>query len=1005
MRILRWILALCFALPAGGEALQAQEPGTITGVVIESTTQRPVTGVQIQVVGTQLGATTSQAGRFLVRGVPAGEREVRVVMIGYAQESRTVTVAPGQTVTVDVTLRETAIALEGLIVTASGATQRRREVGNVVGNINVADVELGAVASVAQLLTARSPGVAVQAAGGTTGGSQRIRIRGSNSVSLSNEPLLIIDGVRVNNAAEAMGFGVGGQTISRMNDLNPEEIESIEILKGPAAAAMYGTAAANGVIQITTRQGNAGAARWEVYSETGYVWDPTEYPANYGWKAAGSTSVQCTLYRVSTGACTREGEMLVFSPLEAADPFRNHDNVFGIDRAGTRNKAGARVAGGSDAFSYYVAADRESERGVYPNNGMGRLNLRANSTARVRDDLDLKLTAGWTNNRITLPQNDNNLLGQLGGALLGRPVDDDARRGYAGDHPDRLQQISFTQSVRRFTGGLNANYRPLSWLALVGQAGIDGIFTHDGATMPANTIRSSTLNLLGFRGSNRSEVVNYNLSGGATVSYGIAHGLTGQTSAGVQYQRELLERTDAFGRQLLPGTERLPGTSVQFAVSEIYQDNRTLGGYAQQQLGFRDRIFLTGALRGDDNSAFGSDFGLVVYPSVSGSWVIADEEWFPEQDIVSSLRLRAAFGTSGLRPSFRDAITYFLPVAATVDGRDAPAFTVGGVGDPRLKPERTREYEAGVDVGFLDERVGVEVTYYDKRSRDALVFRRLAPSVGGATGGLGQGVTGRFENIGVVSNRGWEVLVRAQPVATRPLTWDVQGTLSTNRNRLEELGAGVEPIVFGLGGGTQRHTPGYPVGGYWDRRLVGWSDANGDGVIQHTEITLSEAPEFIGSPNPGREFAVTTALTLFDRVRVNVLVDGKADYILNNSTRYFRCVSAFVNCREAFDPTAPVRDQARAIAGVLSRGVYFEDASFAKLREVALTFMAPETLNHRLRLAALSLTLAGRNLHTWTKYSGFDPEVNFAGGSNQTVSDFNTQPPLRYFTARINLSF
>jgi TonB-dependent starch-binding outer membrane protein SusC len=1004
MRIHRWLLSLCAGvlLPA---ALHAQERGTVTGTVTDAATQRPLSGVQVQVVGTQLGTITNQQGRFLVHNVPAGEREIRIIMMGYAQTFRTVTVVTGGTASVDVAVRETAIALEGLIVTASGETQRRREVGNVVGNINVADVELGAVASVAQLLTARSPGVTVVSASGTTGGSQRIRIRGSNSVSLSNEPLLIIDGVRVNNSAEAMGFGVGGQTVSRMNDLNPDEIEGIEILKGPAASAMYGTAAANGVIQITTRQGRAGATRWNVYTEGGYVWDPTEYPANYGWQAAGSTSLQCTLYRISTGSCTREGELLVFSPLDAADPFRNRGNLLGVDRAGTRSKVGASVAGGTDAFTYFFSADREGELGVYPNNDLARLNLRANTTARLRDDLDLSLSTGWAQTRIAMPQNDNNLLGQLGGALLGRPVDDPDRRGFAGDHPDRLQQLDFRQGVRRFTGGLNASYRPLSWLALVGQAGIDGIFAHDAATMPANVIRSSALNLLGFRGSNRGETVNYNLSAGGTASYGVMRDVAGQTSLGVQYQRELFERTDAFGRQLLPGTGRLPGTSAQFAVSEAYQDNRTIGAYAQQQLSWRDRVFVTGALRGDDNSAFGSDFGLVLYPSVSTSWVVAEEPWFPEQDVVSSLRVRAAFGTSGLRPSFRDAITFFMPVGATVDAQDVPAFTIGGLGDPRLEPERTREYEAGLDIGLLDERAGIEVTYYDKRSKDALVFRRLAPSVGGATGDLGQGATGRFENIGVVSNTGWELLLRAQPLSLRRLRWELQGTFATNRNRLVELGEGIEPILFGLGGGTQRHTPGYPVGGYWDRRLVGWADANGDGVIQHTEVTLSETAEFIGNPNPGREFALSSTATFFDRVRVSATLDGKGDYVLNNSTRYFRCVSAFVNCREAFDPTAPLEDQARAIAGVTSRGVYFEDASFVKLREVALTLMAPQSLNRRLGIEGLSVTIAGRNLHTWTDYSGFDPELNFAGGSNQTVSDFNTQPQVRYFTTRLNLSF
>jgi hypothetical protein len=181
--------------------------------------------------------------------------------------------------------------------------------------------------------------------------------------------------------------------------------------------------------------------------------------------------------------------------------------------------------------------------------------------------------------------------------------------------------------------------------------------------------------------------------------------------------------------------------------------------------------------------------------------------------------------------------------------------------------------------------------------------------------------------------------------------WDIQGTLSTNKNELLELGEGVEPIIFGLGANTQRHTPGYPLGGYWDRRLVSFNDANNDGIIQHTEIVLRDEAEFIGNPNPGREFAIASTATFFDVVRLNISVDGKGDYVLNNSTRFFRCASAFVNCREAFDPTAPLEDQARAIAGRTTRGVYFEDASFVKLREVALTLMAPQAWANRMRLS------------------------------------------------------
>jgi TonB-dependent starch-binding outer membrane protein SusC len=1016
----RWLIAILVAVATVPAALDAQQRGTVTGTVVNAATQRPLVGVQVTVAGTQLGTLTNQQGRYTITNVPVGSQQIRANIIGFSQETAPVAVAVGEIATVNFQLRETAVMLEGLVVTATGETQRRREVGNAVGNINVAqDVELAAVGSAAQLLQARAPGVSVNMTGGTTGSSQRIRIRGSNSVSLSNEPLLIIDGVRINNSAQSMSIAVGGQDISRMNDLNPEDIESIEILKGPAAAAMYGTAAANGVIQITTRRGRVGAPRWSAYSEFGTLEDVQEYPGNWGRFGFIRTSPtqepvtntrQCTLYNIATGSCQPMADTLLYHhPINAVQPFRT----------GSRTKFGLNVAGGGDVASYFISGDREEEQGIFANNWLERTNLRANVTTRLRDDLDATVSAGFVSSNIALPFNDNSLFGQMGGSLLGLPVTGNVDaagqplEGYAGTHPRRMEQVTTGQDVRRFTGGLTANYRPLEWLNIVHQSGIDGVFRHDHQTVPINMIANNALNASGSRSSNRAEIINVNASLGGTANFQLTDAVSSMTSVGTQYQRELFQRTDASGSQLLPGTERLPGTSALFAVSEIFTDNRTIGGYLQQQFGWNDRLFVTGAMRGDDNSAFGADFGLVVYPSVSASWVVAEEPWFPQTDALSSLRLRTAYGSSGLRPSFRDALTFYTPVGATVGGTDSPAFTPGGIGDPNLRPEFTTELELGFDVGLFDDRVGAEFTFFNKQSRDALVFRRLDPSVG-AVGhvvtapGLGTGATGRFENIGRVSNRGIEALLRLQPVNTANFRWDLTSTYSTVRNRLDELAEGIEPIIFGLGGATQRHTPGYALGGYWGRRLVSWGDANDDGIIQPNEIQLSDAPEFLGSPMPTREYSFNTTATMFNLVRFSMLLDGKGGHMLNNSTRYFRCASSFVNCREAFDPTAPLEDQALAIAASGPTGerlVYLEDASFLKLRELAVTFIAPQNLQRQLRMEGLSLTLAGRNLHTWTNYTGFDPEVNFAGGDNYSTADFLTQPPVRYLTARINVNF
>ena len=307
--------------------------------------------------------------------------------------------------------------------------------------------------------------------------------------------------------------------------------------------------------------------------------------------------------------------------------------------------------------------------------------------------------------------------------------------------------------------------------------------------------------------------------------------------------------------------------------------------------------------------------------------------------------------------------------------------------------------------------MALEITYYDKSTRDALVAVPLAPSLGAANS--------VFKNLGEVTNTGWEGMVNANLLSSRTVKWDVTFTGSTNKNELVELGEGVVPIIFGLGGSSQRHQEGFPLGGYWSRSLISFADKNGNGVIsrvgcggtiaQNTpacEVTISDAPEYQGTPFPEHELTFSQAFTLFDVVRLTSLFDYRGGFKQFHSTEQFRCASAFVNCRAAFDATAPLRDQAEAIAGLMgSNDPYMEDASFVKLREIAVTLMAPADWSRRFGVADLSLTFAGRNLKTWTDYRGFDPEVNVSSQLNFNQADFLTQPPVRTFMTRLNITF
>jgi hypothetical protein len=463
------------------------------------------------------------------------------------------------------------------------------------------------------------------------------------------------------------------------------------------------------------------------------------------------------------------------------------------------------------------------------------------------------------------------------------------------------------------------------------------------------------------------------------------------------FNKELIRGTQAFGAKLIAGTTSLSGATARFAVNETNTDNKTVSALVREDLAFQDRIFLSGALRNDKNSAFGQNFGSINYPSVTLSWVVNEEKFFPKNDFFNSLRLRAASGKSGQKPNFRDAITFFNAQTVTVGGTDVAGIVVGGTGNPNLRPERSKETELGFDAGFFRERIGLEITHYNKRTDDLLIAVPLAPS-------LGLTPT-QFQNLGTVNNKGWEYLVNTKVVDIDPVGFDLTLAGSTNNNTLISLGklpsgAPVPPIIVNT---QQQHREGLPLGAYFQRGIT-FNDANKDGIIARSEITLTDTAVYLGNPLPKQQYSITPTLTLMKLFRVSALFDHKGKYKLFNNTRRFRC--SFGNCQEAYDKNAPLADQAASIAISLGTDAgYIEDASFTKLRELSFSLRAPDSWASAFGGRNMELSIAGRNLHTWTKYTGFDPEINSTPGLQFSTSDFLTLPPTRSWTARVNVSF
>jgi TonB-linked SusC/RagA family outer membrane protein len=1022
-------LVLPLLLGALGSPLAAQQQpaqsGTIVGRVTDRTTGQPIPEANVTVVGSTRGGRTSEQGRYRIAGVPAGTHQVRVTRLGYTAETRPAIVAAGQELTVDFQAGQTAVQIDEVVVTATGETQRRRETGNAVSVVQPTPERLATTTNIAQVLAASAPGVYVNSPGGTVGSANRIRIRGANSISLSNEPLLIIDGVRVSNQIVGSGtqgtVGVGGQQSSRLNDINPDDIESIEILKGPAAGALYGTAAASGVIQIRTKRGRPGRTQWTTYAEGGSQEDVTTYPSNWaqvGRTTAGNRTIGCTLDAQTRGLCTPVADSLVsYSPLATYSPFIT----------GYRSSFGLNVAGGGDVASYYVSGDYDNDQGIFRPNRFRRASLRGNITSQLRDNLNLQASTNYISSRLTFPQNDNNVLGVYGGGLLGSAFDLPGSHGFlAGQSPTEIFAIDTRENVERFVGSATSNWQINKWLSMVGTTGVDFFDRRNRETIPPNRVFFGSLPE-GQRTANAAQIWNYTANVSATGAVAIRPELRSQTTLGVQFTQEQIQSSRAFGAKLLAGTGSLQGTAARFAVGETNTDNRTLGALLSEQLAWRDRLFLTLAGRTDKNSAFGQNFGWSFYPAASLSYVISEEPFFPKINALSSLRLRSSYGVSGQRPNFRDAITFFETQTVTVNATDVPGIQIaanatrGGTGNPDLRPELSREWEVGFESGFFGARVGLDVTYYNKRTTDALVERPLPPSLGLTIA--------QWDNLGITTNQGFEAQLNAQllnrPIWTiDPVRFDLTVSASTNKNRLIDLGQlpngdPIPPIVFG----NQRHVNDHPLGGYWDEGYT-YEDKNNDGIISRVncpgqtqvaggpacEITLTTNEDgtprlvYLGNPLPTREFSISPRLTLWNWLELSALVDHKGGFKQFNNTERFRC--NFGNCRASYDPNASLFEQARNLAHLLqSDAGYVEDATFTKLREVAVSLTAPRRWATQARVETLRLTLAARNVKTWTNYTGFDPEVNSTPATLFSQSDFLTAPPLRIFSARLTAQF
>lgn len=969
---------------------QAAQGGIIVGRVTDARSNEAVAGVAIEVEGTRLGAIADDEGRYRIVNIPAGSRTIVARRLGFSAMRRTVTVVGEQQVTVDFALERSVVALDQVVVTGTAGGEQRRSVGQSVATINAGDaLSKSAAPDLGSLLNARAPGVVISQPTGRLGAGPSIQIRGRSSIGLGNSPIIYIDGVRVNNATAsgpvAVSGGLAGQNSQvggRLNDIVPEDIESIEVIKGPAASTLYGTEASSGVVQIITKRGSSGARpQFAMQVQGGSLYfrdDEGRMPTNYV-RNPGGTVV----------------------PWNAVRQEKDRDDP--LFKTGHTALINASLSGGLDAVRYYVSSAYETGQGIEPNNALRQFTLHGNVDVTPSSTFDVATSINYVSlrSRLGVDAGASAMFGGVFGHALAFPNS----RGFGLGFPPEVTQDLWenSQYVNRFTASTRVEHVPLSWLRQRLVLGVD--YTGDDsralerfAPPPLNTIIPNATGRIGQTIRSTSGIT---ADYGATATLNLTPTLSSMSSVGGQFFRNELG-TSFLGGTGFPGTgiETVSGTALQVTATQTEALNTTVGAYAQQKFGWKDRLFFTAAVRVDNNSAFGEDLKWITYPKFDASWVVSEESFWGWKNFLPSFRLRGAYGESGRSPQTFSALRTFSPVQGP---GGTNAVTPGSIGNPELRPEVGQELELGFEAAILD-RVSLDFTYFSKKTEDVIINQNIAPS---------SGFSGtRPVNLGRVDNQGIELLATLQAFTSANLNWELSGSVATNKDEIKDLGS-VPSVIVTFG---QFHQVGRPIGGFYSKRVVS-ADRAANGTATNVlcqgaagPVACAQAPfQFIGTPTPKVSGSVSNTVTIGKNLRLYALVDFKRGNRTFNATELLRCSGALGVglCDSNYNPqnysTIYLAETAgTALAQSIIAG-FVQDASFAKLREVSASYTLPRRLIPGTSHA--SITLAGRELHTWTNYTGIDPEVSSAGTGGFTAQDQALMPPLTRIIATLNVRF
>lgn len=1002
-------LSTALALLASSGAAQATT-STLRGTVTDSAARRPIDGVQVTVVGTLLGGVTNASGEYTIRGLNAGTYTVRAARLGFAAGQRQVTVTAGGETTADFVMRAAAINLSQVVVVGYG-TANRREVSNAVATVRSTELVHTPLASIDGALQGKAPGLQVVQNAGNPGNGMSVRIRGAASLSAGNQPLYVIDGVPLQRDNYSQ-LSMGGQDLTAVSSLSPDEIASIDVLKDASASAIYGSRGSNGVVLITTKRGQAnrpqitfsGYYGTQKVSKKVNLLNAKEYVAYFNEAAKNDGYAD---------------DELPFVP--GVDDTINTDWQDEVLRSAPVFDASLGISGGSDRVTYYLSGSMFDQRGIIVGSKYNRMNTRANVDFSPNSRLSFRTSIGLLREDNDRNENDNTIDGVTTNALANQPnVSARIPNGFSSTddgleytNPLALGVLDAAESrTIRALGNTEMQLRIRDGLRLTGRIGADVLNLRDLRWNSPKVIGTYAASTQGIAQQGNTTANKYVAE--TFVQYDMPAKRIGTLSlvggANAEYNSQELDfiQGEGFASEKF----RYVGNAGKVTSYDGGRtDNNLVGFFSRGNWSNSDRYFASASVRLDGSSRFGENNRYGKFFAGSAGWVASEESWLAFLKRVGEVKLRASYGETGNQGINDD----FAPLArfGRANYSDEPGISPSALGNPDLKWETTKEIDFGLDISMLDARIGLVADYYRKRTNDLLVTRPITST---------SGFTSVWANIGNIENKGYELQVNTEvirPNSQNGLSWDADVNIAWNRNEVTALYRG-EPFNTGIRS-LNRVEVGHPLGAFHTLKYNGvdpetgdaiYEDINGDGSITTDDRTI------VGSPHPTYFGGFTNRIAwkgldlraflqfsqgnkVFNAIRV--FADDGGYYFDNKLkdsylTRWQKPGDKAQTPRLSYDGTSGSRD-------VSSR--FVEDASYIRLQEITLGYRLPTLLRRGSGLNEARLFVSGRNLHTWTKYTGYNPDVNSNGAGSITSlgTDFYAYPLSRTISFGISSSW